>query len=203
MKIIGLTGPSGAGKGTLGACFEACGVPVIDTDRVYHDLLVPPSACLDELVSAFGSHILSSDGTLDRTALAALVFAEGDEASERHAILNRITHRHVIQKADEMLEQFRRAGKSAAVIDAPLLIEAGMDRDCDIVVAVLADRAVRLERLMARDGKGRDVLLARIEAQPSDAFYRAHADLVIENNGDASALLAAADDVLHRIGVLS
>jgi dephospho-CoA kinase len=202
LKIIGLTGPSGAGKGELGAYLEARGVPAIDTDRVYHDLLVPPSACLNELVSAFGSHILSSDGTLDRTALAALVFAEGDEASKRHAALNRITHRHVIQKTNEMLEQFRRAGKSAVVIDAPLLIEAGMDKDCDLVVAVLADRAVRLERLMARDGKDRNALLARIEAQPSDTFYRAHADVVIENNGDASALSKVADDILRRVEVL-
>ena len=203
MKIIGLTGPSGAGKGALGACFETCGVPVIDTDRIYHDLLVPPSACLDELVSAFGPHILTSDGTLNRTALATLVFAKGDEANERHATLNRITHRHVIQKTDEMLEQFCNEGKSAVVIDAPLLIEAGMHRDCDIVVAVLADRDVRLERLMARDGKGRDALLARIEAQPSDEFYRAHANVVIENNGDPSALSKAAGDILRRIGVLS
>ena len=77
MLTIGLTGPSGAGKGTVASLFAAHGVPSIDTDKVYHDLLIPPSACLDELSARFGTGILTPDGMLNRGALAAIVFAEG------------------------------------------------------------------------------------------------------------------------------
>lgn len=201
MKIIGLTGPSGAGKGALGACLEARGIPVIDTDRVYHALLVPPSPCLDELVEAFGSDILCPDGTLDRTALAALVFASAEAARERHETLNRITHRHVINKTNELLAAYRSADKPAAVIDAPLLLEAGMDAMCDLVVAVLAEKNTRLDRLLTRDGKSREALLARIDAQPSDDFYRARADIVVQNDGDTGLLDAAANELLWHAGV--
>ncbi len=102
MKIIGLTGPSGAGKGEVGAILRERGIPVIDTDRVYHELLVPPSPCLDALVEAFGCDILASDGALDRAALASLVFADTDEAHARHETLNRITHRFVAARASEL-----------------------------------------------------------------------------------------------------
>lgn len=203
MKIIGLTGPSGAGKGALGACLEARGIPVIDTDRVYHMLLVPPSPCLDELIEAFGRDILCPDGTLDRAALAALVFASGGAAQERHETLNRITHRHVIDKTNELLAAYRSADKPATVIDAPLLLEAGMDAMCDLVVAVLADKNIRLNRLLARDSKNREALLARIDAQPSDDFYRTRADMVVQNDTDVGRLEAAADEVLRRAEVTS
>ena len=97
MLIVGLTGPSGAGKGTVASLFARYGVPSVDTDAVYHDLLVPPSACLDELRERFSEGILFSDGTLNRGALAFLVFSRGHEKDR--ADLNRITHRHVLDEA--------------------------------------------------------------------------------------------------------
>lgn len=196
MKILGLTGPSGAGKGEVGLILRARGFAVIDTDRVYHELLIPPSPCLDALVEAFGTCILASNGTLDRTALAALVFADTDEARARHEALNRITHRFVTERTNELLERFRTEGYRAAVIDAPLLLEAGMDALCDAVIAVLADREVRLDRLLTRDNKSREALLARLNAQPDDAFYRARARFVIENNGTHTDLERAVDAAL-------
>ena len=136
MKIIGLTGPSGAGKGALAAQFAARGVPIIDADCVYHELLVPPSPCLDALAEEFGDCILTKDKTLDRAALAALVFSDEPSASSRRITLNRITHRYVIEKTNELLSEYKSQGCAAAVIDAPLLIEAGMNTVCDTVIAV-------------------------------------------------------------------
>ena len=199
MKIIGLTGPSGAGKGVLASHLAASGIPIIDADRVYHDLLVPPSLCLDALVSEFGKEILAEDGTLDRAALAALVFAEDTASVTRREALNRITHRFVAQKTQEMLECMRLQGHKAAVIDAPLLLEAGMDKICDVVVAVLADRETRLGRLIKRDGKDRDVLLSRINAQPDDDFYTSRADVVVINNGSEAHLKEQSDLILARV----
>ena len=201
MKTIGLTGPSGAGKGALAARFAARGIPVIDADRVYRDLLVPPSLCLDALVQEFGPQILAKDGALDRAELAALVFAGDEPSVARRAVLNRITHRFVTEKTNEMLAEYRASGCTSVVIDAPLLIEADMHKICDVVIAVLADREVRLERLLSREGKSREALLARMDTQPSDDFYRSHADAIVINEGDEQHLDNEASAILTRLGL--
>ncbi len=83
MKVLGLTGPSGAGKGFVCALFARHGIPSIDADRVYHDLLVPPSQCLDALVERFGRSVLFPDGTLDRKARILQRDSIPEEAAER------------------------------------------------------------------------------------------------------------------------
>ena len=150
MLTIGLTGPSGAGKGVIASLLAAYGVPSIDTDKVYHSLLIPPSACLDELVGRFGSEILHPDGTLDRKALAALVFAEGHE--QDLADLNTITHRHILDEVRVRLRRFDAEGIPAVLVDAPQLFESGFDAECGFILSVLAPYEVRLARIMARDG---------------------------------------------------
>ena len=184
LRIIGLTGPSGAGKSTVAALFADMGTPVIDADRVYHQLLVPPSPCLDAIADAFSAAVLTPDGHLDRAALAALVFEDSDIGRERLATLNRITHRFVIEKTQKMLSEYRAKGLSAAVIDAPLLIEADMHRMCDLTVCVLADRQTRLQRLMKRDGKDAAAIKSRLDAQPDDGFYLSQTDLAIYTDGE-------------------
>ena len=201
--IIGLTGPSGSGKSTIATHFTDLGIPVIDADRVYHELLVPPSACLDAIAAAFSTAVLTADGHLNRPALAALVFEDSDAGRERLSQLNRITHRFVIERTNELLAQYREQGLAAAVIDAPLLIEANMHHMCDLTVCVLADRQTRLTRLMARDHKDEAAILARIEAQPSDDFYLSNTDMVIytDNQTTAQQLQGKVRDVLLRAKV--
>lgn len=200
MNIIGLTGPSGAGKGALAAQFAARGIPIIDADRIYHDLLVPPSRCLDALVQKFGNGILAADGTLDRASLAALVFGNDESSTARRMTLNHITHQYVTERTNELLSEYGAQGFVTTVIDAPLLIEAGLHERCDVVVAVLANREVRLKRLLERDGKSREALSARIDAQPDDDFYRSHADIVVINDGEEAKLRDDADAILARLG---
>ena len=87
MIVLGLTGPTGAGKGAVSKLFaELYGIPSIDTDQVYHDLLKPPSLCLDELVSQFGQEILTAVGELDRPMLSKIVFS--DPTHEKQKMLN-------------------------------------------------------------------------------------------------------------------
>ena len=201
--IIGLTGPSGAGKSTVAAHFADLGIPVIDADRVYHELLVPPSPCLDAIANVFSTAVLTTDGHLNRPALAALVFEDSDAGRERLAQLNRITHRFVIERTNELLAQYREQNLAAAVIDAPLLIEADMHRMCDLTVCVLADRQTRLTRLMARDHKDETAILARIEAQPDDDFYLSNTDMAIYTDSQTTVqqLQRKVRDVLLRAKV--
>lgn len=196
MLVLGLTGPSGAGKGALAAAFVAHDVPQLDTDAIYHELLVPPSACLDALVEAFGAGVLNADGTLDRRALASVVFAP-DAPSGLHETLNRITHHYILAETRERIAACRAAGKPAVLVDAPLLYESGFDAECDRVIAVIAPPALRLDRIMARDSLPRAAAEARLRAQKDDAFYTDRADFVVVNDGDTAALTAEADRIMR------
>ncbi len=204
LTVIGLTGPSGAGKGAVGKCFALRNIPVIDTDQVYHSLLIPPSSCLDALTAQFGTSILTPDGSLDRAAMASLVFADNEQSKKDLAVLNQITHRFVIERTIQLLHDYEANDSPAAVIDAPLLIEAGLNRMCDAVIAVLSDRKLRLTRLLTREeDKTVEQLNERLNAQPNDEFYQTHADIVIENNGEMDALQSKIDTVLLQLGLLS
>ena len=181
MLIIGMTGPSGAGKSVLSSLFARYGVPCINTDDVYHALLVPPSVCLGELVDHFGMGILDANGRLDRAALAARVFAPGAEAEL--ATLNAITHRHVLAEVRVRCASLAADGIAAVVVDAPQLFESGFNVECDHVLAVLAPPDVRLSRIMMRDGLSLSAATARLRAQKSDEFFVTRADAVINNDG--------------------
>ena len=200
MKIIGLTGPTGAGKGAVSALFaKRYQIPSIDTDRVYHDLLVPPSACLDELVHAFGATILAADGTLCRPALSRIVFSDMTRVKQEQ--LNKITHKYVLNRTREILSEHANAGCRASLVDAPLLYESGFDTECDAVIAVLAPEAVRKARIMARDGLSEERAVARLNMQKADDFYRSRARYVIINDGDMDALMSQVRDVASSLGV--
>ena len=201
MLIIGLTGPSGAGKGVVCAVLAAYGIPSIDTDRVYHELLVPPSACLDALVDRFGKGILSPDGTLDRRALAAIVFAEGRE--DDHLALNTITHRYVLDEVRKLCRAYESEGKAAVAVDAPLLFESGYGDECDVTLAVLADRELRRERIMTRDGLSYEAANARLRAQKPDEFYLSRADHAIRNDGDIDLVQRDVEQLLIERGVIT
>lgn len=201
MTVLGLTGPTGAGKGTVAKVFETFyGIPSIDTDRVYHDLLVPPSACLNELVAAFGVDILTADGNLDRAVLSKIVFS--DSSREKQTCLNRITHKYVLDRTAEILEAYRLDGLPAALVDAPLLYESGFDAKCDKVIAVLAPMELRKSRIIARDALSEERAMARLNIQKPDDFYTAKAEYVVINDGDQDALIEQVSRIVADLGVL-
>ena len=199
MLVIGLTGPTGAGKGRVAELFGAFGLPVINADEVYHRLLIPPSLCLDELCEQFGRQILSPDGTLNRRALGAIVFSD----TEALATLNAITHHYVMAEIRRTLDRLRRKNVPAAVIDAPQLFEAGAERDCNVIVSVLAERSIRRDRIVLRDGIPPETAEERIRAQKSEDFFRSHSDYIIENNDTGDNLLPSVHRILSEMGVLS
>ncbi len=195
--IIGLTGPSGAGKGVVAQRLrDAYGFVWIDTDEVYHTLTDTFSPCLDELQAAFGKDIIK-DGALDRPALAAIVFAEG--AQEKLLMLNSITHKHVLAVTAQLVEDAKQRGAVGAIIDAPLLFESGADTLCTHTVAVLANKDVRLARIMARDGLTEEAAQKRLLAQKPDGFFTEKVNFSIYNNGTADSLYASADALAKEL----
>ena len=176
MKIIGITGGTGSGKTTALKCLEKRGALVIDCDAVYHDLLESDAELVDELESSFPGTV--QGGKLDRRALGELVFADA-AALER---LNAITHRHISRRVDDMLRSWAMDGGTLAAIDAVALAESGMAERCSAVIGVTAGREKRIERIMARDGISREYAEKRIDAQPSDEYYRSVCTKMLVND---------------------
>lgn len=196
MKIIGLCGGSGAGKGYVCEKFKAYNFGVIDTDKVYHNLISHKSDCYLDLVREFGEDIAVS-GKIDRTRLSQIVFT--DKTGERLERLNEITHRHILERVRELLLDFKRAGTPAVLVDAPLLFESGFDKECDAVIGVLADREIRIKRITARDKISEGAAVQRIERQKSDGFITAHSDFIIVNNGDGGELEKSIAEIATNI----
>ena len=199
MLVIGLTGPSGAGKSTVSELFAKYGLPVINADEVYHKILVPPSYCLNALTAQFGRDILAPDGTLDRPKLSQIVFAN-PAALET---LNSISHSFIMEEIERQLEQLRRRNVRAALLDAPQLFEAGAHRLCSAIVSVLADKSLRLERILQRDRIDPERILRRFASQKSDEYFRTHSDYIIENNGSLENLIPEVRKILWETGVIS
>ena len=180
MHIYGITGPSGSGKSILSQYMTKNGVAHIDADRVYHELLVPPSHVLDALREAFGNKILSPDGTLDRVALSVIVF----NSTEKLELLNKTVLHFVLEEIRSMIKALEKDGFSAVAIDAPTLIESGFHKECDTVISVLSPKQLRIERIMERDGLSREKAVERTNAQKPDEFYEEHSDIILMNDGD-------------------
>ena len=154
---------------------------------------------MDALVARFGKEILTADGRLDRPTLGRKVFSDREALSD----LNEITHRFVMAKIRAMLADLQRDPPIAALIDAPQLFEAGADRDCDVIVSVLADPKLRMQRIQTRDGIDAEMAQKRMNAQKSDAFFREHSTYVIENNTAPDVLKASVRRILSETGALS
>lgn len=184
MKIIGLTGQTGAGKSTVAAWLRAHGTVCIDADRVSRAVTKPGTAAFKEVIAAFGKEMLSADGTLNRRALGSLVFA--DEVKRKQ--LESILFPHIITDIRRQLERAEKNGAAVAVLDAPTLFESGLDKICTRTVGVVADENRRYDRIVSRDGLTADAAKARMNAQKSEAFFRTHCDEIIENSGDREAL---------------
>ena len=180
MKIIGLTGGIACGKSTVSAELRALGAAIIDADALAHELSQPHQPIYNAYVERFGREIVTVDGTLDRAAIARRVFADPAVRAEVEAI----AHPIIRSAAEARLHAARDENKRAAVLDVPLLFEAGWDALADETWVVALPREEQLARLLARDtsmdaGEAR----ARIAAQMPLAEKCARADVVIDNSG--------------------
>lgn len=177
MKIIGITGGTGCGKTTALNELERSGALLIDCDAVYHRMLETDRPMLDEIEKYFPGAVI--DGKLDRKALGAVVFT--DEEALRD--LNIITHRHINLEIRRILRGHAMNGGTLAAIDAIELFSSGLAKRCTATIGVIADREVRIDRIMRRDGISREYAMMRVNAQRPNEYFIQKCSHVLENNG--------------------
>jgi dephospho-CoA kinase len=178
---VGLTGGIASGKSTVASFFASLGVPIVDADLIARDVVAQGSPLLDRIAERFGTDILTADGSLNRTALRARVFAD----PQARADLESLTHPAILL----LLEQRADTARGAYVVLAiPLLVEKDLSRMVDRVLVVDCDEASQIRRLQARDGSTVDQARAILAAQASRAERLRVAHDVVLNAGDLHML---------------
>ncbi|MBC7632852.1 dephospho-CoA kinase [Aeromicrobium sp.] len=182
MLRVGLTGGIGSGKSTVSALLGEHGAVVIDYDILAREVVEPGSPVIAAIAARFGADMIASDGSLDRTALGALVFAEPSAL----LALNAITHPAI----GELATARERVADPGAIVvhDNPLLVEMGLAAHCDVVIVVDVPEAVQVNRLMVSRGMSEDDARARIATQASRQERTGAADLLIDNTGPLDEL---------------
>ncbi|HHW45761.1 MAG TPA: dephospho-CoA kinase [Clostridiales bacterium] len=193
--VIGLTGPTGAGKSVAAEIFAQQNIPVINADLVAREVVLPGSRALKMLCERFSEKILNPDGTLNRKELAARAFKD----KESTQAINRITHPFIIERINQRIRELEAKGERAVLIDAPLLFEAEADKFCNTTIAILADINIRLERIIKRDNITKQQAIERIKSQKPDDFYRSRADHIIYNNGDLKAFRQSVANIISKL----
>ena len=184
MVVIGITGPTGAGKTTVLNVLRAMGGAVADCDEVYHEMLRTSAPMREELKRRFGAEIFEENGDLRRKELGAIVFRDPQALDE----LNAITHRHIVAQLKRLIAQARAGDRPAIALDAIALMESGAGALCDVTIAVTASEEVRVGRIMEREGIGEEYARARITSQKPSAWFEAHCTHTLRNDGDKAAL---------------
>ena len=196
MIIAGLTGGIASGKSTVSRFLFDAGARIIDADKIAREMVKQGTPAYDEILSLFSNTMLLPDGEIDRERLGDIIFND----PKKKARLNAIVHPRVFERSTEMITQIASQAPDAVVImDIPLLLEAGMERDLAEVIVVYVPEALQLERLMKRDGIGEKAAMARIRSQMPIEEKRKRATVVIDNSGSMSDSRRQALAVFYRL----
>lgn len=177
MMVLGITGPTGAGKTTALKELTQLGGVLIDADAVYHQMLKSDFALRKELEERFGS-MTREDGEFDRKKLGSIVFQDADALND----LNRIAHKHIVHAIQGQLTQAEESGARLVAVDAIALFESGLADLCDATVAIVAPPETRIRRIMAREGISEEYARMRVAAQREDSFFTSQCGYTLENN---------------------
>ena len=193
-RIIGLTGGIASGKSTVTSYLKEKGYPVIDADRVVRDLQAPGGALYRVLVDHFGNGILTENGELDRVALGQRIFSDPSERDWSNRVQGQLIREALADARD------RQAAQSCLFfMDIPLLIEQHYEEWFEAVWLVAVSKETQFKRLMKRNHLSERQAKERIAAQMPLDEKRAHADLLLDNNGDLTALYAQLDAALKQL----
>ena len=181
MKVIGLTGSIGSGKSTVSGFFKKLGAIVIDADQVSRQVVEPGSPALKELTVAFGENILNTDGSLNRTLVAKIVF----NSDEKRELLNSIIHPMIFNEINITIEEYREKGTEIIILEAALILEKkGLIKLIDKLIVVSINEETQKKRLEGRGDLSKEQINARINSQLTNNEKIKHADYIIDNNQD-------------------
>jgi dephospho-CoA kinase len=195
--LVGLTGGIGAGKSTVSALLAERGAVIVDADAITRDVQRPGEPVLAAMVERFGEDILQPDGSLDRAAVADIVFNDRDALADLNAIVHPAVGAEIVRRM-----QAEAATDHVVVLDVPLLVESGRD-DMAALVVVDVDPEVAVRRLVEQRGMTEADARARMARQASREDRLAKADVVIDNGGDRAALIGQVDALWQRISALA
>lgn len=193
LKIIGITGGTGCGKTTALNVLDDMGALILDCDRVYHELLASSEALISDLDEAFPGSV--ENGKVDTKALGKIVFSDDKKLLK----LNEITHKHILVETKRRLYEHAMSGGTVAALDAIELISSGMADICCTTLAVLAEKELRAQRIMARDGVSREYALLRIDAQRPDSYFIENCEHVLYNNADPEKFRTECDQLFKEV----
>ena len=194
MQLIAVTGGIASGKSTVSARLAELGAVVVDADKLAREVVEPGTPGFAEIERVFGASIISADGSLNRPALGAIIFADAAKREQ----LNAITHPAIWFRGQELFAAAEAADPDVVIVyDVPLLAEAGTDRPMkfDRVVVVHADIETRVDRMASIRGMSRDEAESRLRSQASDADRLKLADVVIDANGTLEQTLEQVDEL--------
>ena len=194
MKVIGITGGIGSGKSTVSDIIKKNNFPVIDCDEISRELTQKDNTVLDEIRRCFGASVFDDNGNLLRQELANIVFSD----SSKKKILEDIVVTRIFEIVQDDLSKHRSLGTKLVFIDAPLLIETGLNHLCDVCVLVTADIETRINRVEKRDGISRDRVLERISNQMPESEKKAVADELIDNSGSIEYLNNSVERLINK-----
>ncbi len=195
MRVFGLTGGIASGKSTVARLLSERGIPIVDADLLAREVVLPGAPASRAIREAFGPSVFAADGSLDRKALGAIVFAD----ASRRAELNAIVHPAVSELALRRFAEHEARGAELVGYEVPLLFENGLDAVFRPTVLVAVDEATQVARLMARDGSTEADARQRIGAQWPLAKKLERATIVVWNDGSPEELAAKVDALVAEL----
>lgn len=192
--IIGLTGSSGSGKSTVAEMFRQSGCHIVDCDKISREIDRLPEYKA-EIMNLFGNEVFDKDGNIARRKLSKIAFSD----KENLIAISKISHPLIKKQVYSEIEEYKKSMN--VVIDAPLLFESGLDRDCDITVGVIAENGTRISRIIERDHVDELNASRRALSQKNNDFYKENCILIIENNGTRNELEKEFIRIAGKIGL--
>ena len=199
MLRVGLTGNVGAGKSTTVSLFASWGATIIDSDVLAREVVTPGSPALGQLRELWGDTVIAADGELDRAAMRQIVFSDPKARKRLEAIL----HPAIRERSRELFVEAEARGDRIAIGVVPLLFEAGLEKEYDVVLLIDAPLELRIERLVNKRGLSADEARAIADAQMPAQEKRTRADFVIDNDSDITSFERRAWETWKEVEKLS